>query len=108
MIKDEALTMALVAMETIIPDAVCSVVHHPRKDQHEKEEPCPISQRFAVAITAVKEALAQQNHSEQVLDMVAAEREACAKVCEEYETNNDITATWLNIVAEAIRARGQA
>ena len=38
----------------------------------------------------------------------AIEREACAKVCEEYETNNDITATWLNIVAEAIRARGQA
>jgi hypothetical protein len=37
--------------------------------------------------------------------MVAAEREACAKVCEEYETKNDITATWLNIVAEAIRAR---
>jgi len=36
------------------------------------------------------------------------EREACAKVCEEYETNNDIAATWLNIVAEAIRARGQA
>jgi hypothetical protein len=35
----------------------------------------------------------------------ADEREACAKVCEEYETNNDITATWLNIVAEAIRAR---
>ena len=40
--------------------------------------------------------------------VVAEEREACAKVCEEYETNNDITATWLNIVAEAIRARGQA
>ena len=39
---------------------------------------------------------------------IAAEREECAKVCEEYETNNDITATWLNIVAEAIRARGQA
>jgi hypothetical protein len=38
----------------------------------------------------------------------AKEREACAKVCEEYETNNDITATWLNIVADAIRARGQA
>ena len=37
----------------------------------------------------------------------AAEREACAKVCEEYETNNGITATWLNIVAEAIRARGE-
>jgi hypothetical protein len=36
----------------------------------------------------------------------ADERDACAKVCEEYETNNDITATWLNIVADAIRARG--
>jgi hypothetical protein len=39
---------------------------------------------------------------------VEAEREACAKVCEEYETENDITATWLNIIATAIRARGQA
>jgi putative heme iron utilization protein len=38
---------------------------------------------------------------------VRAEREACAKVCEEYETENDITATWLNIIATAIRARGQ-
>jgi hypothetical protein len=36
-----------------------------------------------------------------------SEREACAKVCEEYETENDIAATWLNIVADAIRARGQ-
>ena len=36
------------------------------------------------------------------------EREACAKVCEEYETDNDITATWLNIIADAIRARRQA
>jgi len=36
------------------------------------------------------------------------EREACAKVCEEYETNNDIADTWLNIVSEVIRARKQA
>ena len=41
-------------------------------------------------------------------DWVLAEREACAKVCEEYETNNDIADTWLNIVSEVIRARGQA
>lgn len=40
--------------------------------------------------------------------VASAEREACAKVCEEYETNNDIAETWLNIVSEAIRARGQA
>jgi len=37
---------------------------------------------------------------------VVAEREACAKVCEEYDTENDVTATWLNIVANAIRERG--
>jgi len=41
-------------------------------------------------------------------DPVLEEREACAKVCEEYETNNDIADTWLNIVSEVIRARGQA
>ena len=38
--------------------------------------------------------------------VAAEEREACAKVCEEYETDNDITATLLNIIADAIRARG--
>jgi len=43
-----------------------------------------------------------------VADAVAKEREACAKLIEEYETDNDITATWLNIIADAIRARGQA
>jgi len=40
--------------------------------------------------------------------VASAEREACAKLCEEYETNNDIAETWLNIVSEFIRARGQA
>ena len=35
------------------------------------------------------------------------EREACAKLVEEYETNNDIADTWLNIVSEVIRARRQ-
>jgi hypothetical protein len=54
----------------------------------------------------------QQKLHETAIDMlkpaIEAEREACAKVCEEYETDNDITATWLNIIADAIRARGQA
>jgi hypothetical protein len=54
----------------------------------------------------------QQKLQETAIDMlkpaIEAEREACAKVCEEYETDNDITATWLNIIADAIRARGQA
>jgi methyl coenzyme M reductase subunit C len=40
--------------------------------------------------------------------VVEKEREVCAKLVEEYETNNDIADTWLNIVSEVIRARGQA
>ena len=39
---------------------------------------------------------------------VEAEREACAKVCDDYETEDDITTMWLNTVADAIRARGKA
>ncbi len=38
--------------------------------------------------------------------VASAEREECAVVCEEYETENNITTTWLNIVAAVIRARG--
>ena len=54
----------------------------------------------------------QQKLHETAIDMlkpaIEAEREECAKLIEEYETDNDITATWLNIIADAIRARGQA
>jgi hypothetical protein len=54
----------------------------------------------------------QQKLHETAIDMlkpaIEAEREACAKLIEEYETDNDIAATWLNIIADAIRARGQA
>jgi hypothetical protein len=49
----------------------------------------------------------EQTYMEGVIAGAAAEREACAKVCEEYETENDITAMWLNIVADAIRAMGK-
>lgn len=55
-------------------------------------------------------------HGDSIVDLldqlewqiVEKEREACAKLCEEYETNNDTADTWLNIVSEVIRARGQA
>ena len=70
------------------------------------------SQEQIAALTAMCETL--NKLQETAVDMikpameaaVLKEREECVKVCEEYETNNDITATWLNIVAEAIRARG--
>ena len=62
--------------------------------------------RFAELVRAdERERIYFQTSSDFVKAAIAEEREACAKVCEEYETNNDITATWLNIVAEAIRAR---
>ena len=41
---------------------------------------------------------------QRLMELVAAEREACAKVCEEYADDSRTGAT----CADAIRARGQA
>ena len=42
-----------------------------------------------------------------VAEAVAAEREACAKVCEGIYTNGDGAECWLQNAAEAIRARSK-
>ena len=55
----------------------------------------------APAINALAEALAQP-------DEVAAEREACAKLCEEKETYGDPVQCWLDDCAASIRARGKS
>jgi hypothetical protein len=39
-----------------------------------------------------------------LMQLQRATLEACAKVCEEYETVNDITATWQNIISDKIRS----
>ena len=39
--------------------------------------------------------------------VAAAEREACARVCETIRTNGDMAECWLEIAAAAIRARSK-
>jgi hypothetical protein len=59
------------------------------------------SKTRADAITALRQAIAEAE------DAVAAEREACAKLCDDIDTEyngEDVLATWC---AKAIRARGE-
>jgi len=71
-------------------------------------------QRFAalVAEKATEQANARQNASwaRMCEKMVAAEREACAKVCEEIYTGEEACGDWPTpeMCATAIRARGNA
>jgi hypothetical protein len=60
MTKDEALKMALEALKLINLEFVCgNGSHNAKKDRHEWDEDCPITNRWREAITAIKEALAQ-------------------------------------------------
>jgi hypothetical protein len=57
--------------------------------------------QICLAHTALRQAIAEAE------DAVAAEREACAKLCDDIDTEyngEDVLATWC---AEAIRARGE-
>jgi hypothetical protein len=60
MTKDEALRLALEALELVIVDFVCKSAHHAKKDRHELFEPCPVVERYKQTITAIKEALKQE------------------------------------------------
>ena len=57
MTKDEALKLALDALELVNIEFVCNGAHHAKKDRHEFSEDCPITKRYREAITAIKEAL---------------------------------------------------
>ena len=55
--KDEALKMAIEAMENSI--VRCKDLHHAKKDQHKDSGQCPVEQRWHATIQACKEALEQ-------------------------------------------------
>jgi hypothetical protein len=57
MTKDEALRLALEALELVSIEFVCNGAHHAKKDRHEWLDPCPIVDRYKDAITAIKAAL---------------------------------------------------
>jgi hypothetical protein len=56
----EALNLALEALELVSIEFVCNGAHHAKKDRHEWLDPCPIVDRYKEAITAIKEALANE------------------------------------------------
>ena len=57
MTRDEALRLALEALELVSIEFVCNGAHHAKKDRHEWLDPCPIVDRYKKAITAIKAAL---------------------------------------------------
>jgi hypothetical protein len=57
MTKDEALRLALEALELVSIEFVCNGAHHAKKDRHEWLDPCPIVDRYKEAIAAIKAAL---------------------------------------------------
>ena len=59
----EVLKLALEALELVNLEFVCgNGSHHAKKDRHEWDEDCPITDRWREAITAIKEALAQPEY----------------------------------------------
>ena len=68
MTKDEALTLALEALEGFNPEFVCQATHHKRKDQHSNFEPCPNVAKYDEAIVSIKKALAQPEPWEKFCD----------------------------------------
>jgi hypothetical protein len=55
--KDEALRLALDALENITSVSICEATHHPKKDRHLLCQDCPNEVRHLKAITAIKAAL---------------------------------------------------
>lgn len=45
---------AILAMESITTDQICQVAHHATKDQHAFGTPCPVAQRYAFALDALR------------------------------------------------------
>jgi hypothetical protein len=66
MTKDEALRLALEALENITSVSICEATHHAKKDRHLLCEECPNDVRHLKAITAIKEALQTKDRPVQV------------------------------------------
>ena len=57
--QNDALKLALEALELVNIEFVCDGAHHAKKDRHELGDDCPVTARYQNAITAIKKALAQ-------------------------------------------------
>ena len=65
----EALKLALDALELVNIEFVCNGAHHAKKDRHSLDEDCPVTMRYQTAITAIKEALAQPDQDQDEVDI---------------------------------------
>ncbi len=67
MTKDKALDLALEVLELINLEFVCANgSHHAKKDRHEWDEDCPITDRWRKAITALRTAIEQAEKQEPI------------------------------------------
>jgi len=57
MSKEEALRLALEALESVSIEFVCNSAHHEKKDRHQWLDPCPVVFRYKESITVIKKAL---------------------------------------------------
>lgn len=57
--KNEALKLALEALQLVSVEWVCNGAHHAKKDRHKLDEYCPIVERYQEAIAKVEAALEQ-------------------------------------------------
>ena len=73
MTKDEALELALKALELVNIEFVCNGAHHAKKDRHEVGDECPVTDRYRQSIIAIKEALAQPKEPDPVAWMIWCE-----------------------------------
>mgnify|MGYP000399704532 FL=1 len=76
--KDEALRLALEALELVSNEFVCNNAHHAKKDRHEWLDPCPIVDRYKEAITAIKAALEAKDGCQCLACKVAPHASDCA------------------------------
>ena len=67
MTKDEALKLALKALELVNIEFVCNGAHHAKKDRHEVGDERPVTDRYRQAIIAIEEALAQPTSGDYAL-----------------------------------------
>jgi hypothetical protein len=88
---------------------ICTTCTYPCKEDVEVKvdmEPCDMGQMCLNCQPRGSNGECPDSYytADQLAAAVTEERERCAKAVEEYETENDITATWLNIIAATIRS----
>ena len=79
MTKDEALRLALEALENITSVSICEATHHAKKDRHLLCEECPNEVRHLKAITAIKAALEAKDEPVGLIESLKEAKPCCGQ-----------------------------